>query len=258
MKQIVAIFTVWLFMPLVFAQQQNVANMQTQALAYVEGKQYKLIQSTPEALAMEDPTAKALLAAVPKNKVAVWQFFNYGCSGCNRMEPIVAKWHQDKKEQNLIAFTDIPVAWSKPEWTEYARAFYIEQALSQSKNKAYKDVLQVGHEKIFAALHVEGKDLSTRENMRDFFHAELGVLPTDFDAHYNSFDVRRRMKQAELMAKAYSIRSLPTFVVAGKYYVDVAMAGGMEQVINVVNYLVNKETFTAEEGKIDFGAVPAK
>ncbi len=245
MKKILAL---WLFVPSLFAAE---AAMEIQELAFVEGKQYRLV--APQA--MQDPTVKALLAEVPKNQVGVWQFFNYGCPVCSREEPLVSKWYEEKKSQNLVDFVDIPVAWTHPGWDQYARAFYIAQALSEMKHKKYENVLKEGHHKIFFAVHSEGEDLSTQEKLRTFFQTQLSVQPKDFDAVYNSFDVRRRMKQSELMAKAYDIRAIPSFVVAGKYYTDVQMSGGLEQLVDVVNFLVNKETFTSNTQKIDFDPV---
>lgn len=81
------------------------------------------------------------------------------------------------------------------------------------------------------------------------------MKPEDFDSHYDSFAIRMKMKQGEMIGQAYNIRAIPSFVVAGKYYADIQTAGGMEQLIDVVNFLVNKETFTKDEGKINFDAV---
>lgn len=226
------------------------ATLQVQELAYVEGKQYKQVAPVKPEF---QTTVKSFMDTVPKGQVSVLQFFNYGCPICNAFEPTVSKWYNEKKEQKLMAFSDVPVAWDHNGWKEYARAFYIAQSLN---------VLQKGHHLLFQTVHgngseVKSQDLTSKEAMRDFFQKELGVQPADFDAHYDTFDLRWKMKQAEMITRAYDIRAIPSFVIAGKYYTDIQMAGGMEQLIGVVNFLVNKETFTAGEGKINFEAVPS-
>ncbi|MFI4956651.1 MAG: thiol:disulfide interchange protein DsbA/DsbL [Gammaproteobacteria bacterium] len=256
MKKLISVLLMWLCVPAVYAA--NDATMQVQELAYVEGKQYLAIDPKILDKALKDPTVKALLDSASKDekgnkshKVAVWLFFNYGCPICNAFEPKVSQWYNEKKDQHLIAFTDIPVAWTHPGWQDYARAFYIEESLG---------VLEKGHHELFVAIHGNGsdipaQDLTSKEKMREFFHKELGVKPEDFDSHYDTFEIRMHMKQGDMIGQAYNIRAIPSFVIAGKYYADIQTAGGMEQLIGVVNFLVNKESFTKDQEKIDFNAV---
>lgn len=246
MKNKVKVFLLWLCIPL-FCMAQD-ASMQVQELAFVEGKQYLVLPPVkPEFIT----TVKGLMDTVPKGQVSVLMFFNYGCPICNAIEPKVSAWYNEKAPQKLMAFVDVPVTWDHPNWREYARAFYIAQSLN---------VLDKGHHELFQAIHgngedVQPQDLSTKEAMRTFFHKELGVQPDVFDAHYDTFDLRWKMKQGDMLMQAYGIQKIPAFVVAGKYYTDVQLAGGLEQLVNVVNFLVNKETFTKDAGKIDFNAV---
>jgi thiol:disulfide interchange protein DsbA len=257
MKKLISVILIWLCVPTLFAAD-NDATMQVQELAFVQGKQYLLIDPKVVNKAMQDPTVQKLLADASKdakgnkvNRVAVWLFFNYGCPVCNKFEPMISKWYNEKKDEKLMVFTDIPVAWTHPGWQDYARAFYIEQTLG---------LLDKGHHAMFQAVHgngadIEPQDLTSKEKMRDFFHKELGVAPANFDSHYDTFEIRMLMKQGEMIGQAYNIRAIPSFVIAGKYYADIQTAGGMEQLIDVVNFLVNKETFTQDQGKIDFNAV---
>ena len=49
-----------------------------------------------------------------------------------------------------------------------------------------------------------------------------------------------KVNRAEALSKAYGVVSVPTIVVGGKYYTNVAMAGGPEQTFKVVDFLVAK------------------
>ena len=52
------------------------------------------------------------------------------------------------------------------------------------------------------------------------------------------------MKRADAMLKAYGVDSTPTLVVNGKYRLTVASAGGVDKVIPLVKFLVEKEGAT--------------
>lgn len=206
---------------------------------FTAGKEYRMLD---ESMA-KNTTAKASLATDP-NRVEVLAFFNYGCPVCNRMEPVVEKWYQGKEELQIVAFKDVPVVWSHPGWDNLARAFYIAEA---------SGTLDKVHPALFRAVHQGGKKFVEKSELEEFFLSEAGMKREQFNELYDSFNTRRRMKQGELLREAYQIKSIPAFVVNGKYYVDIQTAGGMQQVTQVLEYLVNKESFHegVEEVKFD-------
>jgi protein dithiol oxidoreductase (disulfide-forming) len=211
---------------------------------YTEGKEYKLLPAT----ASQGPSAKALLDT-HKGKVEVIDFFSYGCPVCNRMEPDLEKWANSKKSTQMVAFVDVPVEWDHPGWENLARAFYIAESL---------DVLPKAHPALFNAVHVQNKNFKNQADLKDFFITQAGVMPAKFDETFDSFTVRRRLKQGQLLREEYGIMAIPSFVINGKYYVDVQTAGGIKQAIEVVDYLVNKESFTKGEEEITFDNVKPK
>lgn len=208
---------------------------------FTEGKEYKLLPEnrTPSA------TAKALAETSP-DKVQVISFFSYGCPVCNRMDPEIEKWNRSKEETQMVSFVDVPVAWGHPGWDNLARAYYIAEAAG---------VLEDAHPKIFRAVHQQGKQFKTQKQVEEFFITELGVPREKFNELYDSFHVRRRMKQGELLLQDYGIRSIPAFIVADKYYVDVQTAGGVQQTVQVLDFLVNKEAFYEGAEEISFEEV---
>lgn len=214
---------------------------------FKEGVQYKVIP--PEVRAQ--PTAKAALEALAPNHVEVIAFFSYGCPVCNRIEPEVEKWYESKKDMNIVTFYDVPVDWAHPGWENLARAFYIAEA---------GKVLDKAHTALFKGVHQQGLKFATKDDLEQFFLTQVGMSRDQFNSLYDSFGVRRHLKQAELLREEYNILSIPAFVINGKYYVDVQLAGGISQTIDVINYLVNKESFTqgAEEIKFDNATVVVK
>lgn len=208
---------------------------------FTEGKEYKRLP--PSAAA--GPTAKALLDT-HQGKVEVIDFFNYGCPVCNRMEPDISKWVNSKKATQMVAFVDVPVTWEHPGWENLARAFYIAEVLG---------VLDKAQPALFNAIHVQGKNFKNQADLQQFFLSEAGVPRQKFDETFDSFTVRRRLKQSELLAQEYGVMAIPAFVINGKYYVDVQTAGGIKQAIDVVNFLVNKESFTKDTDELNFNNV---
>jgi thiol:disulfide interchange protein DsbA len=211
---------------------------------YTEGKEYRLVPAN----AASSPTAKALLDT-HQGKVEVIDFFSYGCPVCNRIEPDVEKWSNSKKDTQMIAFVDVPVDWPHPGWENLARAFYIAETLN---------VLDKAHPALFNAIHVQGKNFKNQADLEEFFLTQVGVSRDKFNEAFDSFNVRRRLKQGELLRDEYAVMAIPAFIVNGKYYVDVQTAGGTQQAINVVDYLVSKESFVKGTDEITFDDVKPK
>jgi thiol:disulfide interchange protein DsbA len=69
-----------------------------------------------------------------------------------------------------------------------------------------------------------------------------GVKPEDFLAAANSLGVDTKIRQADQTIRNYRVESTPTIVVAGKYRLDAQSAGGTDQLIELVKYLVARES----------------
>lgn len=84
--------------------------------------------------------------------------------------------------------------------------------------------------------------LPTIEDAARYSNRRTGVKVEDFIATANSFSVDVKMKAADNLIRAYGVYRTPTIVVDRKYRLDVGSAGGYEQLIELVNWLVAKET----------------
>ena len=85
-------------------------------------------------------------------------------------------------------------------------------------------------------------DLPTIEDAAQFYKTKAGVPVDKFLATAKSFSVDVKVRAAEALLQAYRIEQTPTMVVNGKYRLTVSSAGGYDQVIELVNWLVAKET----------------
>ena len=73
------------------------------------------------------------------------------------------------------------------------------------------------------------------------FYAQHGVDKAKFLATSGSFEVESKLARSQQIVKADAIDGTPSIVVNGKYRITGASAGGYPQLIELVDWLVNKE-----------------
>jgi thiol:disulfide interchange protein DsbA len=84
--------------------------------------------------------------------------------------------------------------------------------------------------------------LPTIEDAAKFYQAKAGVPVDKFLATAKSFTVDSKVRAAEEMIQRYRVDRTPTLIVNGKYRVNTESAGGPDQVIELVKWLVAKES----------------
>jgi thiol:disulfide interchange protein DsbA len=162
------------------------------------------------------------------SKIEVVEVFWYGCPHCYDFEPMVKLWH--KRQADDVDFWQSPAMWNEP-MKVHAQAFFTASALG---------VQEKLHEPLFTALVVEHKRLANAGEIEDLF-ANNGVDRKAFQKTFDSFSVNSQVKQADARARSYMISGTPEVVVNGKYRVTARLAGGQSQMLEVVDFLINKE-----------------
>ncbi|HEX7111884.1 MAG TPA: DsbA family protein, partial [Mizugakiibacter sp.] len=129
------------------------------------------------------------------------------------------------------------------DWPVFQRAFYAAQALG---------VVDKTHDAIYDAVWKDRSlatfDPATNRPLKPGldeiakFYAKYGVKPEDFVATANSFAVNAKVKRADALIKAYGVEGTPTIIVNGKWRLDVNSAGGYNQVLDLVRWLVARES----------------
>ena len=202
------------------------------AETFQQGKHYFLIQP-------------AQRTSVPAGKVEVTEVFSYGCPACNQFEPFA----QDLKKRlppNAV-LTYVPASFVPSEqWPMFQRAYLAAQAMGISERT---------HRAMFSAIWTSGElavvnaktnrlkqPPPTIEDAAKFYARAAGVKAEDFLATAKSFSVEMGMKRADEWIKAARVDQTPTIVVNGKYRLTVGSAGGIEQMFELVDMLVAKET----------------
>ncbi len=85
------------------------------------------------------------------------------------------------------------------------------------------------------------QDDAQTQQMQLAFAKANGIAEADFKRESNGFAVNTRLQRADELSRRYRIESVPTFIVNGKYRTDVGMAGGPEQLIQLLNDLAAAE-----------------
>jgi thiol:disulfide interchange protein DsbA len=75
-----------------------------------------------------------------------------------------------------------------------------------------------------------------------FYARVAGIKAETFLMTAGSFGVDVKIRQAEQFIRAAQIDETPTIVVNGKYRITLASAGGDDQLIELVKYLVAQES----------------
>ena len=183
---------------------------------FVEGTDYTIISPRIETNVGED-------------KIEVIEFFWYGCPHCYTVEPYIKGW----KMPEDVELVRIPATFSE-RWIIHAKVYYVLESL---------DRLDL-HEVFFNAIHgrQQRRDLVDTKKIAEFFASfNSGIAEEKFLKTYNSFVVNTKTQKADRLIRAYAIKSVPTFIVNGRYLTSPSMVGNSPRLINALDYLVNLE-----------------
>jgi len=162
--------------------------------------------------------------------ILVQEFFSYGCIHCRNFDPLVEDWLANIPEG--ASFARSPVTFS-PSWALLARAYFALRQLN---------ALEQNHERMFRAIHDNHQQFTSADMIGDYIDGH-GATKQAFLRAYDSPEVRRAMREAEDLQRRFTITSVPTLVVAGKYVVN--MDVGRKASLDVVNHLIAMERSAA-------------
>ena len=200
------------------------------APSWVEGRNYFLI-------AQPQPTN------LPKGKVLVTEVFSYACPACNQFRPYMQKLVKSLPPNAVVDY--VPASFNPSEdWPMFQLAYVTAQTLG---------IANMTHEAMYDAVWTTGElattdgntlksHMPTIEDAARFYQKQAGVPAAKFLETAKSFGVDTQVRHDEDLMKAYGIDRTPTLVVNGKYRVTVQEAGGPAQMVDVVNFLVHKES----------------
>jgi len=184
--------------------------------SFEEGKNYTKL-NTPAA------------TEAPQGQVEVLEFFWYSCAHCNSFEPLIEQWL--KTTPDYLHLRRIPVAFNAS-FVPQQKLYYALEGMGK---------LQELHTKVFRAIHVERQRLNKDNLIFAWIDRQNEIDLSVFKEMYNSFGVANQVRKATQLQDTFKVEGVPSMGVAGRYYIDGGMAGSMENVLRVVEYLADKE-----------------
>ncbi len=161
------------------------------------------------------------------NKIEVTEVFWYGCIHCYHMDPLLNAWV--KKLPADVVFKRMP-GLPQPAWAPMAKAFYAMDDLKLS------DKL---HTALFDAINKEKVLDPTNEIAAiDWMAKKSGLDKSKVDAAFKSFSMNNKLNQAAQFFRATGATGVPSFIINGQFITSSTMAGGNEQALKTVDYIV--------------------
>jgi thiol:disulfide interchange protein DsbA len=183
--------------------------------------------------------------ALPSGKVEVTEVFSYACPACNLFVPTMHKLKTSLPPNAVLDF--LPASFNPSEdWPMFQLAYITAQTLGvadQTHDAMFNAVWQSGE---LAVIDPGSRGIKSRlptiEDAAKFYKAQAGVPVDKFLAASKSFAVDVKVRTTEGLIQAYKVDRTPTIIVNGKYRLNVESAGGNDALVELVKYLVIKET----------------
>ena len=185
-----------------------------QAEEYVAGRHYEIIDSPS---VTRDPS-----------KVEVVEVFWFGCNHCYALESYILPWKKTLPKD--VDYWKSHATWN-PTLKIHARLFYSAKALG------IEEKIVPG---AFTAIQREGRFLTGNSELEYFFKG-FGVEKEKYLSVSNSFGVNNAVKQADNRMRQWTITGVPTLIVNGKYKVSGTREVGTDRLLDVVDFLIEKE-----------------
>ena len=206
------------------------------ASTWAEGVNYFLIEP-------------ARTPSVPAGKVEVTEVFSYACPACNAFVPTMHKLKASLPPNAVLDF--LPAAFNSSEdWPVFQLGYLTAQTLGiadQAHDAVFKAVWQTGELAVIDPASRGAKSpLPTIEDVAKFYKTQAGIPIDKFIATSKSFAVDNKVRATEDLIQKYHVDRTPTIVINGKYRLHTESAGGPDQLIELVNYLVAKEAHAAQ------------
>jgi protein dithiol oxidoreductase (disulfide-forming) len=182
--------------------------------------------------------------ALPPGQVEVIEVFSYGCPACAQFNPVARRLQQSLPK--TARFVYVPAAFNAAEdWPMFQRAYCTAEVLgiADKTHDAMFDAVWKGGEMAISdpATGRLKSPLPTIETAAHFYSRLADVKVEDFLATAKSFTVEMKIKEADNFIRSYQVLSTPTIIVNRKYRTEARSAGGYDELIQLVTWLVAKD-----------------
>ena len=156
----------------------------------------------------------------------VVEYFSYACVHCRNFDALIDDWQETLPDG--VRFRRAHVAFS-PAIALLARAHVV---LEQS------GAAEANHDRLFRAIHDRNRQFTTGEVLADYVDG-FGIDRETFLTTLRSPRVARTVAENDRAFQAFSLVSVPSMTVAGKYVIN--MDVGRKQALEIVDRLLRRE-----------------
>lgn len=160
------------------------------------------------------------------DKIEVIDYFWYGCPHCYAFLPQLNEWISRKPDDVVVRH--IP-AVLREAWLAQAHLYYTLDVLGEADNF---------HNKVFDAHHRDRLISNNPDTVAEWAEKN-GIDKSKWQKAYYSKEVQNRVKRAVNMSRAYAVPGTPAIVVDGRFLTTGGMAGGVKNLVPVLEALVN-------------------
>jgi thiol:disulfide interchange protein DsbA len=162
-------------------------------------------------------------------EVEVIEVMWLGCQHCANLQPYMDSWQ--KKKPPYVKFVQEAAMWG-PVHRAHAKLLYTLEGLGREDlvSKAFDEIHRRNN------VLVAANDAAT-QSMHLAFAKANGIPEADFKREYSGFAVNTRLQRAEELNRRYRVETVPVVFINGKYQTDVSMAGGQEELVQLISDL---------------------
>jgi thiol:disulfide interchange protein DsbA len=187
---------------------------------------------------------------LPAGKIEVTEVFSYACPGCNRFYPVADRLRSSLPANAIMDY--LPASFRPDEdWPMFQRAYVTarELGIDQRTHDAMFDaVWKTGELAVFdPATQRAKRPAPTIADAAQFYAKAAGVKAETFLATAGSFAIDVKVRQADELIRSYGVSETPSIIVNGKYRLNPVSAGGYDETIELVKWLVQQETRPGEK-----------
>jgi protein dithiol oxidoreductase (disulfide-forming) len=195
------------------AATESTANKSIPDKAFIEGKHYTILKK---------PVAQA--------DIPIIEFMYFGCKVCFQMVHDIADWSQ----KTGIGIALVP-AHSETVMVQEARMFHTFEQM---------DVMADMYEEGYIIFQTNLSDLQGADRVNEVLDRK-GINKIEFWQVWESPAVTQRLESSKQLTQQVQVAKTPTFLVHGIYKVDVESLKSVDELFELLSFLVAKKPYKA-------------
>ena len=156
-------------------------------------------------------------------------FFWYGSPWAAKVDPYLNEWVASGRAPANLRLQYVPLALSR-DWEFSARIFFALERMGKEREITPR---------LFRAVQAKAVDLSSPRSVQTWL-TEQGIAADAFSAAINDPVVIAKTNALRPIARAYDVRSSPTFVIDGRYHIASTDKVPPERALAVAMFMTQK------------------